>query len=197
MSKSVFHVDFDQILNEVQTLEKTDKNLKDKLINMVSVIKDLDSKLHETIVMQPLEINESKLWDHYFELQREKLSLLDLSHEWKPLKEMLNHKNHGLVVLIENSIEESVDHVTVNVDVLRAHIDILEIKNSRRLSLMILITSIIISYLALWEVFAREFVFSFVFPNGLSPALNYVILLTSLLPMVIAIYNSWHYRKAS
>ena len=92
---------------------------------------------------------------------------------------------------IRDAIEELVDHVTVLAETHKAHIDVLEIQSSRKLSLMALVVSTVISYLAVWEFLAREFILNFVFPNGLSPALNYVTLVLSLVPVFVAVFWAW------
>jgi hypothetical protein len=83
------------------------------------------------------------------------------------------------------------DHVAVLAETHKAHIDVLEIQSSRKLSLMALVVSTVISYLAVWEFLAREFILNFVFPSGLSPALNYVTLLLSLFPVFAAVLWAW------
>jgi len=122
------------------------------------------------------------------------LAILDLSHEWNPLKEKLGIFSSDLAFSIQDAIDESVDHVTVFVDILKAHIDVLEIKNARRLSFLTLVVSITISYLALWEFFAREFILTLQFSAGLSPNLNYVVMVISLVPMFWALLVAWRYR---
>ena len=70
---------------------------------------------------------------------------------------------------------------------LRAHVDILEIKNARRLGLITLAASITISYLAVWEFLACEFTLTFAFPAGLSSNLNHALIVITLIPMFCAL----------
>lgn len=194
MSDFAVHVDFDEILKEVQELQKVDKDFQNDLIRLVEALMEVGRKLKRTAGKEVLEQDEAELWKTYQELQKERLTILDLSHEWSPLKEKLGSFSSDLVFLIQDAIEESVDHVTVFVDTLKAHIDVLEIKNARRLSFLTLVVSITISYLALWEFFAREFILTLQFSGGLSPNLNYVVIVVSLVPMFWALVVAWRYR---
>lgn len=191
----VFHVDFDELSKAIQTLEKTDGNLQLKLLELVTALRNIDTKLHQALNQEPLEVNEENMWAIYQELQKDRMTLMDMSHEWKPLRDRVKQVNNDLATLVDGLIEESVDHVTVIADTMRAHIDILEIKNSRKLSFLALIVSITISYVALWEFFAREFILNITFQGGLSPNLNYLILIISLVPMFFVLYSAWRYRK--
>ena len=194
MSDFAVHVDFDEILKGIQQLQKVDKDFQNKLTTLVKALMEIGRKLKRTSSNETLEQDEAELWKTYQQLQKERLRILDLSHEWNSLKERLGGFSSDLVLLIQNAVDESVDHVTVFVDTLRAHIDILEIKNARRLSLITLAVSVTISYLALWEFFAREFIFTFQFPDGLSPNLNYTLIVISLIPMFWALVVAWRYR---
>ena len=100
---------------------------------------------------------------------------------WVP---SLHKEFHHLILPIQNAIDELTNHVMVFEDTLRAHIDILEIRSSRenrkvmrKLSFMALLVSVVFPYITLWEGFAHDFILNLVFPLGLSPYLNYVILL--------------------
>lgn len=139
--------------------------------------------------------NERQLWKEYQHLQQEKLVLLDMSHEWEYLEETVKDLNPKLNFLIKDAIDELTDHVAVLVETHRAHIDILEIQNTRRLSVNALVVSAVISYLAVWEFFAREFIVSIVFPPSLSPALNYVIVILTLVPVFVAVLWAWLNRR--
>lgn len=194
MSDFAVHVDYDEILKGIQQLQKVDKDFQNKLTTFVRALMEIGRKLKRTSSNETLEQDEAELWKTYQQLQKERLRILDLSHEWNSLKERLGGFSSDLVLLIQNAVDESVDHVTVFVDTLRAHIDILEIKNARRLSLITLAVSVTISYLALWEFFAREFIFTFQFPDGLSPNLNYTLIVISLIPMFWALVVAWRYR---
>jgi hypothetical protein len=194
MSDFAVHVDYDEILKGIQQLQKVDKDFQNKLTTFVRALMEIGRKLKRTSSNETLEQDEAELWKTYQQLQKERLRILDLSHEWNSLRERLGGFSSDLVLLIQNAVDESVDHVTVFVDTLRAHIDILEIKNARRLSLITLAVSVTISYLALWEFFAREFIFTFQFPDGLSPNLNYTLIVISLIPMFWALVVAWRYR---
>jgi hypothetical protein len=194
MSDFAVHVDYDEILTGIQQLQKVDKDFQNKLTTFVKALMEIGRKLKRTSSNETLEQDEAELWKTYQQLQKERLRILDLSHEWNSLRERLGGFSSDLVLLIQNAVDESIDHVTVFVDTLRAHIDILEIKNARRLSLITLAVSVTISYLALWEFFAREFIFTFQFPDGLSPNLNYTLIVISLIPMFWALVVAWRYR---
>ena len=190
----VTHIDYEEILRKIHELKTSDKGLQNALLNLVTRLKNVESNLNITIDQQ-LEENEVELWDHFKRLQKERLSVLDLSHEWVPLKETLDNLNNDrLVSLMQNAMDELIDHVMVFTEILRAHIDILEIKNSRRLSFMALIVSIIISYLAFWEFFARDFVLNLEV-KGWSPFINYFITAILLVPMLYALLRAWRYRQ--
>jgi len=194
MSDFAVHVDYDEILKGIRQLQMVDKDLQNKLTTLVKALMEIGRKIKRTTGDEALELNEAELWRTYQQLQKERLKILDLSHEWNPLKERLGSFSSDLVFLIEDALDESVDHVTVLVDTLRAHIDILEIKNTRRLTLITLAVSITISYLALWEFFAHEFILTYQFADGLSPDLNYALIVISLAPMFWALVMAWRYR---
>lgn len=194
MSDYAVHVDYDEILRGIQQLQRADEDFRNKLTMLVKALMEIGRKLKRTTSSETLEQDEAELWRTYQQLQKEKLRILDLSHEWNPLKERLGILDSELVFLIQDAVDESVDHITVFVDTLRAHIDILEIKNARRLSQITLAVSVTISYLALWEFFAREFILTFHFPAGLSPNLNYALTVILLIPMFWALVVTWHYR---
>jgi hypothetical protein len=194
VSDYAVHVDYDEILRGIEQLQRADEDFRSKLITLVNALMEIGRKLKRTTSNETLEQDEVELWRTYQELQKERLRILDLSHEWNSLKERLSVLDSELVFLIQDAVDESVDHVTVFVDTLRAHIDILEIKNARRLGLITLAVSVTISYLALWEFFARELILTFHFPAGLSPNLNYALIVLSLIPMFWALVVTWHYR---
>jgi len=194
MSDFAIHVDFDEILKGIDQLQRVDEDFRDKLTTFVGALMEVGRSIKRTVSAEAVEQSEAELWKTYQLLQKERLRILDLSHEWDPLKEGLGSYSSDLVLLIQDAIDESVDHVTVLVDTLRAHIDILEIKNTRRLTLITLAVSVTISYLALWEFFAREFILTYQFKDGLSPGLNYALIIISLAPMFWALVLAWRYR---
>ena len=138
---------------------------------------------------------ERELWKRYEQLQRDKLLLLDLSHEWDFLEESIKGFSKNLQFLIRDAIDELTDHVNVITETHRAHIDIMEIQNSRRLNVLVLIVSTTISYVTLWEFVAREFLLNVVFPDGLSPVLNYVMLVLTILPIFALTSYAWLSRE--
>lgn len=194
MSDFAVHVDYDEILKGIQQLQNVDESFRNKLTAFVRSLMEVGRQITRTLGTEALEQNEAELWRTYQLLQKERLRILDLSHEWNALSEVLGSFSSELVFLIQDALDESVDHVTVLVDTLRAHIDILEIKNTRRLTLITLAVSITISYLALWEFFARDFILTYQFKNGLSPTLNYALIVISLAPMFWALVIAWRYR---
>ena len=99
--------------------------------------------------------------------------------------------NSRLDFLIKDTLEELKDHIEVLAETHRAHIDILEIFNTRRIGVLALIITAVISYLAVWEFFVRDLLISVVFPFGLSPILNYLLVVLTLLPVFVAILWAW------
>ena len=194
MSDYAVHVNYDEILRRIQQLQRADEDFRSKLTTLVRALMEIGRKLKRNTGNEMLEQDEAELWRNYQQLQKEKLRILDLSHEWNPMKERLSVLDSELAFLMQDAVDESVDHVTVFEETLRAHIDILEIKNARRLGLITLAVSVTISYLALWEFFARELILTFHFPGGLSPNLNYALIVITLVPMFWALVVTWHYR---
>jgi hypothetical protein len=190
----VIHTDYDGILKRISKLGGVDESFKKTACAIVEALRDISLRLKPAMNKRSYERDERELWRNYTQLQEERLSILDLSHEWEYLEENAKGLSPELDFQIRDAIEELVEHVTVLAETYRAHIDILEIQSSRRLSLMTLVISAIISYLAVWEFLAREFILSFVFSNGLSPSLNYFTLLLSLVPVFLAVFWAWRER---
>ncbi len=195
MRKPIFHVDFDVISEEISCLKDADRDLHDELTQIVATIRGIEAKLDLKFDLEPLEVDERELWRSYQALQDERLTLMDVSHEWRALRPSLDEEYSGLAALIDNAVSESSEHMVIKVETMREHIDILAIENSRRLDFAVLVTTIIISYLAFWEVFVREFLLGFDFSGGLSPTLNYVLVVLSLSPMLVALYVSWSQHR--
>ncbi len=189
------HTDYDEILRELDKLHGVDKNLAKKVSSLVNSLRDLTEKLQPVLEMESHNQYERELWHMYEQLQRDKLLLLDLSHELDFLEESIAGFNKTLKLLIRDAIEELADHINVIIETHRAHIDILEIQNTRRLNILVLIVSVSISYVTLWEFLAREFVLNLVFPDGLSPVLNYVVLVLTLLPIFVLTSYAWLSRE--
>lgn len=182
----IIHANYDDILNEIGKLQNVDKNLLDKLTSFVISLREITLKLEPALRRESHE-DERQLWQEYKQLQQEKLLVLDLSHEYDYLEDSVQVLNPNLNVLIKDAIEELSEHIAVRVETHRAHIDILEIQNARRLSMDALVVSAVIAYLAVWEYFVREFIVTIEFPSGLSPGLNYMLIVLTLLPVFAAI----------
>jgi hypothetical protein len=189
------HTDYDEILREIDKTKNVDKENVKKVISFVASLRDLTEKIQPFLEMEAQGRYERELWNRYEQLQRDKLLLLDLSHEWDFLEGSLDGFSKNLKFLIRDAIDELEDHINVITETHRAHIDILEIQNNRRLNVLVLIVSTTISYVTLWEFVAREFLLNIVFPDGYSPLLNYVILLLTLLPIFSLTAYAWLSRE--
>jgi len=190
----IIHTDFDEIMKEVTKLQEVDKKLVGRVTSFVSSLKQITLKV-EPAMKRASHEDERQLWKEYQQLQQEKLFLLDLSHEWESLQDTVKEFSPRLDFLIDDAIEELTDHIRVLAETHRAHIDILEIWNTRRFEVIALIVTAVISYLAVWEFFVRDLLAGIVFPLGLSPNLNYVLALITLLPVFIPVSWAWVNRK--
>ena len=189
------HTDYDEILREIDKTKNANEESVKKVISFVASLRDLTEKIQPVLEMEAQSQYERELWNRYEQLQMDKLLLLDLSHEWDFLEGGLDGFSKTLKVLIRDAIEELEDHINVIIETNRAHIDILEIQNNRRLNILVLIVSTTISYVALWEFISREFLLNVVFPDGYSPLLNYVILVLTLLPIFVLTAYAWLSRE--
>jgi len=189
------HVNFENVLNEIAHLQNVDRNLCDKLTSFVFSLRETTLKL-EPVLRRESHEDEQQLWEEYTQLQQEKLLVLDLSHEYDYLEDTVQAHNPDLNSMIKDIIEELSEHIAVRVETHRAHIDILEIRNARRLSINAVVVSATIAYLAVWEYSFREFITAIVFPSGLSPVLNYAIAVLTILPVFVAIFWSLLKRRA-
>lgn len=190
------HNDYDKIIRAINELMEIDEETAKKLKGFVSKIKAIDNKLKPAMKRQTFSQNERELWKTYQNLQGEKLTILDLSHEWEYIAEISTGLAKEVRVLVRDAIEELEDHVAIIVETLKAHIDILEIKNSRQFGLLALIVSIIISYAAVWEFFVREIITNVKFPLGLSPDLNFALSIVALVPIFVTVIWGWRHRLA-
>ena len=190
----IIHVNYEAVLSEIGKLQNVDKNLVDKLTSFVISLREITVKL-QPILRRESHEDEQQLWQEYTQLQQEKLVVLDLSHEYDYLEDIVQAHNPNLNLMIKDTIEELSEHVAVRVETHRAHIDILEIRNARRLSINAVVVSATIAYLAVWEYSFREFINTIDFP-GLSPGLNYAIALLTFLPVFAAILWSLLKRRA-
>lgn len=190
----VIHNDYDKIIRAINELREIDEETTKKIKGFISKIKVIDSRLKPAMKKQTFSQNERELWKTYQNLQGEKLSILDLAHEWEYLVEISPGLTKEVSVLVRDAIEELEDHVAIIVETLKAHIDILQIKNSRQFGLLALSVSIIISYAAVWEFFVREIIANVEFPLGLSPDLNFALSIVALVPIFVTVIWGWRHR---
>ncbi len=181
----VIHTDFDEIYAEIGKLQEVDKAVVEEITSFVNKIRELTIKV-EPALKRGAE-DERQLWKEYRQLQQEKLLRLDLSHEYESMQEKVKQYNPKLDFLIRDSLEELKDHIEVFAETQRAHIDILEISNTRRIEVLAVIITAVISYLAVWEFFVRDLLAGIVFPFNLSPNLNYLLTIITLLPAFVSI----------
>ncbi|HTY74126.1 MAG TPA: hypothetical protein VMD05_01005 [Candidatus Nanoarchaeia archaeon] len=189
----VIHTDFDEIITEVAKLQEVDKETVESITIFVGRLQDMAYKV-EPVIKRESHEDERQLWEEYRQLQQQKLVLLDLTHEYEGFQKNLKELNPQLDFLIKDALEELKDHIGVSVETHRAHIDILEIYNTRRIEVLALVITSVISYLAVWEFFVRDLLLSIVFPSGLSPGLNYVLVLITLVPVFSAVVWAWANR---
>ena len=193
MSNSfVIHTDFDEIFAEIGKLQEVDKAVVDDVTSFVNNLKDLTFKMEPALKMDTED--ERQLWKEYRQLHQEKLVLLDLTHEYEYLQEKIKEFSPRLDYLVKDALEELKDHIEVLAETQRAHIDILEIFNTRRFEVTALIVTAIISYLAVWEFFVRDILTSLAFPFGLTPNLNYLLIIATLLPVFFTVVWAWRNR---
>ena len=191
----VIHTNFNEILSEIEKLQNVDKNLMDKVTSFVNSVKKISLKLEPAMKAESHD-SERKLWQEYQQLQQEKLALLDLSHEWEHLEKDVNKLSQNLNFLIKDAVKELKEHLAIIVETHRAHIDILEIRNTRRIAVIALTVTAIISYIAVWEFFVRDLLSSIVFPYSLTPSLNYLLVIVTLLPVFVTVLWAWVRREA-
>jgi hypothetical protein len=188
------HFDFDKIKAETEKLQGASKDTIDKIDLFLDSLKETTARVEPTLSKETN--NERELWEDYKQLQREKLAVLDLSHEWDYVSEEIKGSNPRLDFLVRDAIEELNDHIGVLAESHRAHIDILEIYNTRKIEVLALVVTVVISYIAVWEFTVRDLLVSFMFPYGLSPRLNYVIVILTLLPVFVTVVWAWVRRKS-
>ncbi len=191
----IIHVNYEEIMSEIAKLRSVDKNLIDRLTSIVGSLREATLKLEPALRRESHE-DEQQLWREYTQLQRERLLVLDLSHEYDFLEDAVQSHNPRLNVMIRDAIDELREHMAVRTETHRAHIDILEIRSARRLSINALIVSAAIAYVAVWEYSVREFIIYIDFQSGLSPILNYLIAVLTVLPVFAAIFWALLKRRA-
>jgi hypothetical protein len=190
------HNDYDKIIRAINELREIDDETAKKIKGFISKIKAIDNRLKPIMKRQTFSQNERELWKTYQNLQGEKLLILDLSHEWEYIAETSTGLTKEVRVLFRDAIEELEDHVAIIVETIKAHIDILEIKNSRQFGLLALVISLIISYTAVWEYFVRDIIAGVKFPLGLSPDLNFALSIIALVPIFVIVIWGWRHRLA-
>jgi hypothetical protein len=188
------HVDFDKIKTEVEKLQGTNSETRDRIACFFDTLKKTTARIEPTLSKETND--ERELWEDYKQLQREKLAVLDLSHEWDYISEEIKESNPRLDFLVKDAIEEFNDHIGVLAESHRAHIDILEIYNTRKIEFLALIITAVVSYIAVWEFFVRDLLVSIQFPNSLSPQLNYLLVFITLLPVFATVTWAWIRRKS-
>lgn len=185
----VLHIDFREINAEMEKFQQQDMTLARQITIFITRLKKTTSRIEPTLRKETN--NERELWEEYKQLQREKLAVLDLSHEWDYIEQTLKDKSPKLDFLVKDAIDELNDHISVLAESHRAHIDILEIYNTRKIEVLALVVTVIISYLAVWEFFVRDLLISLVFPYGWSPGLNYLLVTITLLPVFVTVIWAW------
>jgi hypothetical protein len=188
------HNDYNRIISAINEFQEKDEETTKKLVGFVSKIKAIDNRLKPAMKKQIFSQNERELWKTYQNLQGEKLSILDLAHEWDYLESITTGLTKEASLLIHDAIEELEDHVGILVETQKAHIDVLEIKNSRQFGIFALVVSIIISYAAVWEFFVRDIITNVKFPFGLSPNLNFALSALALIPIFATVIWGWTHR---
>ena len=143
------HVDFDKINAEVEKLQVDNKETKDRIACFLGSLRKTAARVAPTLSKETND--ERELWEDYKQLQREKLAVLDFSHEWDYISEEINDSSPKLDFLINDAIEELNDHIGVLAESHRTHIDILEIYNTRKIEFLALVITAAISYIAVWE----------------------------------------------
>jgi DNA repair exonuclease SbcCD ATPase subunit len=182
----IIHVNYKGIIEEIAKLQNVEKNLADYLTSFMVSLRELTLKLEPALKRESHE--DEQLWNEYTQLQQGKLLVLDLSHEYDNFERQVQSINPNLNVMIKDAIDELSEHIKVRAETHRAHIDLLEIRNTRRTSLSAIIVSATIAYLAVWEYSVREFIGTIVFPSGLSPGLNYALTVLTLFPVFAAVF---------
>jgi len=193
-SEYTIHNDYDKIAGAIDELAEIDKETTKQLREFVTKIKSIENRLKPAMKKQSFSQNEQELWKTYQNLQGEKLAILDLAHEWNYIEEISPQLSNEVKVLVRDAIEELENHVGTIVETQKAHIDVLEIKNSRQFGVFALIVSLVISYAAVWGFFVRDVVANTEFPFGLSPDLNFALSLVALIPIFAIVAWGWRHR---
>ena len=193
-SEYVLHIDFDEIKVEVDKLGHVDSKVMDAIKSFITTLQETTTRVEP--ILRKETYDEKELWELYKTLTREKLAVLDLSHEWDYIEQTVKEINPKLDFLVKDAIEELKDHIYILAESHRAHIDILEIYNTRKIEFLALVKTAVISYIAVWEFFVRDLIAGINFPSHLSPALNYVLVLLTLIPVFTIVGWAWTRRKS-
>jgi len=190
--------EYNELLRQVKVLQNVDKGFQTKLGEIIVNLREISNGLKRISKEYSNQQTEMELWDNYKQFQKERLRLLNLSHEWKTVWiPSLSKEFHHLISPVQNAIDKLTNSIIIFEDILRAHIAFLEIRNSRenrkvmrKLSFIALVVSGIFSYITLWKDIARDTILALEF-QGLSPSLNYFLLLLTLLPVVCVLISAW------
>ncbi len=188
------HNDYNKIFAVIEEFRGIDEQAAATVKEFVSKVKTNENRIIPALRTQACKKGEQALWKSYQSLQEAKLAILDLAHEWDYMEEMTPKLTNEIKVLVRDAIEELNDHVTIIGETQKAHIDLLEIKNSRQFGLFALVISFIISYAAVWEFFVRDLISNIRFPNGLSPDLNFALSIIALTPIFAILLWGWRKR---
>ena len=194
-SEYIIHIDFSEMRNEITKLRGLDGAIVKKIQVFVDSLEETAASIDPAMKRETHD-DERELWREYQLLQREKLIVLDLAHEWGYTKETVRGINPKLDILVKDAMQELTDHIATLAETHKAHIDILEIYNTRKIEVLALIITAVVSYLAVWEFFVRDLLVGLAFPNDLSPSLNYVVVVISLLPVFVTVIWSWAKRRS-
>ena len=194
-SEYIIHIRFGEIKGEIDNLQRVDTKVVAKIRSFEVALKETTANI-EPAMKRVTHDDERELWREYQQLQREKLAVLDLSHEWSNIDQNVKDVNPKLDKLVKEAISELTDHIATLAETHRAHIDILEIYNTRKIEVLAVIITAVISYIAVWEFFVRDLLTSIIFPYSLSPIFNYLLAIVSLLPVFVTIAWAWVKRRS-
>ena len=100
----VLHINFDEIEAEIAKFQQMNKELAEKITIFLCSLKETTARIEPTLRKETY--NERELWEDYKQLQREKLAVLDLSHEWDYIDQSIKDINPKLDFLVKDAIEE-------------------------------------------------------------------------------------------
>ena len=106
------HVNFNEIRAETDKLQEVDDEVKNRIAAFIDSLEQTTSNI-DPAMKRVTHDDELELWSEYQLLQREKLVVLDLSHEWDHIEQSVKGINPNLGVLVRDAIEELTDHIGV------------------------------------------------------------------------------------